>query len=293
MACGIPDGCCVRCGVLAAGGVCLYGISDLLCAGERIWILSEYANAIREVEKDAYIIFEHFCEQSEENELYSSLGGMCWNNNQMKGYNESVMGWFGSDNQSSFADFKQGRINNIESHDEERIAYKAATYGQSWVKSDWAVISKRLQIVYAFHFLTPYPKMMWQFGELGYDVSIEDGDRTGRKPVRWDYTNNSNRKALYTAISKVLQFRTSREDIYGRANLPVHKWDVGDNVMGGKRLVMDNVIMIANLNSYKCTTSVDVPHQGKWRNLMTNEEVTLGSTYTASLEANEYVILVR
>jgi hypothetical protein len=135
--------------------------------------------------------------------------------------------------------------------------------------------------------------MMWQFGELGYDVSIEDGDRTGRKPVRWNYTDDSNRKALYTAISKVLQFRTSREDIYGRANLPVHKWDVGDNVMGGKRLVMDNVIMIANLNSYKCTTSVDVPHQGKWRNLMTNEEVTLGSTYTASLEANEYVILVR
>ena len=262
-------------------------------SSERIWILSEYVNAIREVEKDAYIIFEHFCEQSEENELYSSLGGMCWNNNQMKGYNESVMGWFGSDNQSSFADFKQGRINNIESHDEERIAYKAVTYGQSWVKSDWSVISKRLQIVYAFHFLTPYPKMMWQFGELGYDVSIEDGDRTGRKPVRWNYTNDSNRKALYTAISKVLQFRTSRKDIYGRADLPVHKWDVGDNVMGGKRLVMDNVIMIANLNSYKCTTSVDVPHQGKWRNLMTNEEVTLGSTYTASLEANEYVILVR
>lgn len=262
-------------------------------SSERIWILTQYANAIREVEPDAYIILEHFCDSWEEGELYSTFGGLCWNNNQMKGYSESVMGWFGENNQSSFADFKQGRVNNIESHDEERLAFKAVSYGQDWVKNDWSVISKRLQIVYAFHFLTPYPKMMWQFGELGYDISVEEGGRTSRKPVHWEYANNAQRKAIYNTISKVLKFRTERSDIYGRADLPIHRWDVGDNVMGGKTLVMDNVIMIANLNSFQCTTTVNVPYQGKWRNLMTGQELSLGSTYSATLNANDYVILVR
>ncbi len=271
-------------------------------SAERIEILTDYARAIREVEQDAYIIFEHFCDQSEESELYNSVGALCWNNNQMGGYMESVMGWTGS-GKSNFSDFKKGRMNNIETHDEERIGYKAITYGQSWMKNDWSIISKRTQAVYAFHFLTPYPKMLWQFGELGYDFSINanengvvgSGDeyRTHRKPVRWDYFNDANRKAIYTALSKVLKFRTEREDIYGQDNVAVHTWKVGDSDMGGKILVMDNVIMVANFNNVQSSTTVNVPVQGKWRNLMTDEEVSLGATYTATLNAHDYIILVR
>lgn len=402
-------------------------------SAERIGILKEYANAIRAVEPDAYIIFEHFCEQSEEDELYNSVGALCWNNNQLEGYTETAMGWWdggddsGSEywgvmgdlqsnnwknditltlqngiyvaqdvifadankegcvfkirknrnwdtsygvsngatlnnlgtaislngtqnvlmnaqvgvkydiyfdkanmkvwvmpdgqkpsnisaparssrtraggNKTNFADFKRGRMNNIETHDEERIAYKVFEYGQEWVKSDMAVVSKRLQALYAFHFLTPYPKMLWQFGELGYDFSINsdengvvgssDDNRTHRKPVRWDYFDDANRKAIYTAISKVLNFRTEREDIYGGDNVTIHKWDVGDNVMGGKTLIMDNVIMVANFTNAAVSTTVNVPAAGEWTNLMTGEKTTLGSQYTATLAGSDYVIFVR
>ena len=89
---------------------------------------------------------------------------------------QRMMSTRAGENKSNFADFKRGRMNNIETHDEERIGYKAITWGQEYVKGDWAVISKRMQAVYAFHFLTPYPKMMWQFGELGYDFSINAND---------------------------------------------------------------------------------------------------------------------
>jgi hypothetical protein len=220
----------------------------------------------------------------------------------MNGYMESVMGYTGS-NKSSFADFKRGRVNNIETHDEERVAYKAITYGQTWMKSDWAIISKRLQAAYAFHFLAPYPRMMWQFGELGYDVSINanesgvvgSGDeyRTHRKPVRWNYFDEANRRALYDAMSKIISYRTSHEEIYGQDNLSVKTWSVGDANMGGKVLVMDNVIVVANFSNAQTSTAVNVPQSGEWTNLISGEKVSLGSTYTATLAAHDYIVLVR
>ena len=258
-------------------------------SAQRIGILKHYAQTIRAVDEDAYVIFEHFCDQSEENELYNSVGALCWNNNQRNGYKQTVLGYTGS----SFSDFKKGRVNNIETHDEERIAYDAVKYAQSWIKNDWAVLSKRLQAVYAFHFLTPYPKMMWQFGELGYDVSIEENGRTGKKPVRWNYYEDANRKALYDAISKVISWRTDNEDYYGQENVTVHTWSVGDAQMGGKVLVMDKVIVVANFNNAESTTSVNVPSAGEWTNLMTGEKVQLSSSHSFTLAANDYIVLVK
>ena len=257
-------------------------------SAERIGILKHYAQTIRAVDEDAYIIFEHFCDQSEENELYNSVGALCWNNNQRNGYKQSVLGYTGS----SFADFKKGRVNNIETHDEERIAYDAVKYAQSWAKP-WNVLTKRLQAAYAFHFLTPYPKMMWQFGELGYDVSIEENGRTGKKPVRWNYYEDANRKALYDAVAKVISWRTDNEDYYGQDNLTVHTWSVGDAQMGGKVLVMDKVIVVANFNNAQSTTSVNVPSAGEWTNLMTGEKVQLGSSHSFTLGASDYIVLVK
>ena len=268
-------------------------------SAQRIGILKHYAQTIRAVDEDAYVIFEHFCDQSEENELYNSVGALCWNNNQRNGYKQSVLGYTGS----SFADFKKGRINNIETHDEERIAYKAITWGDS--KSNWAVISKRLQAAYAFHFLTPYPKMMWQFGELGYDVSINANDsgvvgsgdeyRTHRKPVRWEYFNDANRKALYDALSKIISWRTDNEEYYGQDNLSVHSWRTGDAEMSGKTLVMDKVIVVANFTNAEATTNVSVPSSitGQWKNLLTGESVEVGGTYSVTLAGSDYIVLVR
>ena len=257
-------------------------------SAQRIGILKHYAQTIRAVDEDAYIIFEHFCDQSEETELYNSVGALCWNNNQRNGYKQSVLGYTGS----SFADFKKGRINNIETHDEERIAYDATKYAQSWAKP-WNVLTKRLQAVYAFHFLTPYPKMMWQFGELGYDVSIEENGRTGRKPVRWNYYDDANRRALYDAMSKVISWRTDHEDYYGQDNLAVHTWSVGDAQMGGKILVMDKVIVVANFNNAESSTTINNPNPGEWTNLMTGEKVQVNGSHTFTLAGSDYIVLVK
>ena len=216
---------------------------------------------------------------------------------------QRMMSTRAGENKSNFADFKRGRMNNIETHDEERIGYKAITWGQEYVKGDWAVISKRMQAVYAFHFLTPYPKMMWQFGELGYDFSINANDsgvvgtgdeyRTHRKPIRWDYYEDVNRRALYDAMSKFVAWRTDHEDYYGQDNLPVHTWNVGDVNMSGKVLVMDKVIVVANFTNAEATTTVTVPSAGQWTNLMTGGSMMLGSTHDFTLAGSDYIILVR
>ena len=135
--------------------------------------------------------------------------------------------------------------------------------------------------------------MMWQFGELGYDVSIEENGRTGRKPVRWNYFDDANRKALYDAMSKIITWRTDNEEYYGQDNLTVHTWQVADGNMGGKVLVMDKVIVVANFNNAESTTQVTVPEAGEWTNLLTGEKVQLGTTYSCSLGASDYIVLVK
>ena len=264
----------------------------------RIAIIKDYADAIREVESDAYIILEHLSDSQEENELAAYKGIMLWRK-AVEPYSETVMGWTGKSNFSSAAAF--GRVGNIEDHDEERVAYKAIAYGQTFVKSDWSRISKHLQAAYALHFLSPYPKMMWQFGELGYDVTIgsDDGQKVEPKPVRWEYLEDANRKALYDAVSKCITFRTTHPEMYGfESTTTINTWAVGDANMAAKTLVYSNaggsVIVMANFTNTSSNATCNVPVQGEWKNLITGEAVTLSSTnYTTTLAAGDYVVLVK
>ena len=266
----------------------------------RIAIIKDYADAIREVESDAYIILEHLSDSQEENELAEYKGIMLWRK-VMSQYSETVMGWTGSGKSDFSGAAAFGRVGNIEDHDEERVAYKAIAYGQSYVKSDWSRISKHLQGAYALHFLSPYPKMMWQFGEMGYDVTIgsDDSQKVEPKPVRWEYMQDANRKALYDAVSKCITFRTTHQDMYGfDGKTSIHTWKVGDSNMSAKTLVYStsagSVIVMANFTNSSSNASCNVPVQGEWKNLITGAAVTLGSaTYTTTLAPGDYVVLVK
>ena len=63
----------------------------------------------------------------------------------------------------------------MESHDEERMAYKNINFGNSsgaYNTKDTAVSLLRNEMCAAFLLSMPGPKMIWQFGELGYDYPI-------------------------------------------------------------------------------------------------------------------------
>ena len=203
----------------------------------------------------------------------------------------------GYNTSSDFAgDIASGRVSFFESHDEERAAYKAVTYGQSWIKGDWARLSKQLQGAYCLHFLAPYPKMMWQLGELGYDYSIEYNGRTGKKPAKWDYLSNTHRKALYDALSKAISWRTDHEKMYSHEGVG-YTYNVRDYDFGGKHLIYStaegSVIVVCNFSNSYTSFDISVPVSGTWRNLMTDSTITLGTTYNVSLSAGDYIVLVR
>jgi hypothetical protein len=81
---------------------------------------------------------------------------------------------------------------------------------------------ERKQLNATFLIPMPGPKMIWQFGELGYDYSInycEDGSinydcRTYPKPIRWDYLEDENRVELYHTIAKLNHLKQNYEEFY-------------------------------------------------------------------------------
>ena len=97
---------------------------------------------------------------------------------------------------------------------------------------------KQLATNAAFFFTVPGPKMIWQFGELGYDYSINsnsDGTvvddngayRTDPKPLRWDYLENSARKELYNVYSKLMDLRLSYPELFSPD--VIFSWKVSGN----------------------------------------------------------------
>ena len=80
--------------------------------------------------------------------------------------------------------------------------------GSAPAESPFEVAMRRAGASAAFFLTVPGPKMIWQFGEIGYDISIEENGRTGEKPVKTDeYMAVPARKALYDTYSKLLKFR--------------------------------------------------------------------------------------
>lgn len=183
----------------------------------RIAILKRMADVIWSVNSDAYVILEHLTANTEE-EVLSDYGMMLWGN-MNHNYNEATMGYHdsGKSNFSGISYKSRGwndphLVGYMESHDEERLMFKNIEYGNSSVTyniQDRKIAIKRMELAGAFFFTIPGPKMIWQFGELGYDYSIDYNGRVGNKPIRWDYFDMSRREGLYQVWSAIIKLRKS------------------------------------------------------------------------------------
>ncbi|HQV34085.1 MAG TPA: alpha-amylase family glycosyl hydrolase, partial [Calditrichia bacterium] len=183
----------------------------------RIVILKRMADQIWAADSNAVVILEHFAANTEEKILAEyNRGMMIWGNLNYN-YNEATMGYH--DNGKS--DFswgyfgargwnKAGLVTYNESHDEERLMFKNLAYGNSsgsYNVQDPETALNRMKMAGAFFLTIPGPKMIWQFGELGYDVSIDDPCRICEKPIRWYYNFDVNRKRLYRTYAALLKLR--------------------------------------------------------------------------------------
>jgi 1,4-alpha-glucan branching enzyme len=183
----------------------------------RIKNLKRIYDEIKKRNPHAVVIFEHLAENSEEKVL-AEYGILLWGNINYN-MNEATMGWGDEPNGStskgdlSWTSYKQrtwtkpNLVSYMESHDEERIMFKNTAYGKTvngYDVKDRTIGLKRTEAAAVILLSVPGPKMIWQFGELGYDISIESGGRLGIKPAHWEYYDNPSRKALYDVYAKMI-----------------------------------------------------------------------------------------
>lgn len=183
---------------------------------QRVGFLKRMADTIWAFCPEAYVILEHFCDNTEEKEL-ADHGMMLWGNINHN-YNEATMGYNESGKSNfSWISYKTRGWNDpnlvgyMESHDEERLMVKNLLYGNSegdYNIQELSTSLERMQLAGAFFFTIPGPKMIWQFGEVGYDYSINYDCRVCNKPIRWDYFKDPDRRRLYEVWSSLIRLRT-------------------------------------------------------------------------------------
>lgn len=263
----------------------------------RIAILKGYNDYIRSIDPNAVVILEHFCSDSEEKEL-AEAGMKVWRNvNYAYGQaaqgtrNDSGFGglWTGS-NGMKFGTY----VGFMESHDEERNAYRQKTYGQAGVKGNLEMMMRRLELNAAFFLTVPGPKMIWQFGELGYDISIEDGGRTGRKAPKWEYLDVPERKALYDTYCGLIKFRRDNPEFFD--STASFSWKVGTNDWDEGRFITctagnRSFVVVGNFTSEERTFTVEMPSAATWTDHFDRETSYEGDTLNLTLPAGEFRLL--
>ena len=262
----------------------------------RIDILKDYNDAIRNVKSNAIVILEHFCAQDEEKAL-AQAGMKVWRN-MNNAYCQSAMG-FSSD--SDFSGLWTGSsmpfgsyVGFMESHDEERTAYKSKAYGNSAIMGSVAARMKREALNAAFFLTVPGPKMLWQFQELGYDVSIETGGRTGKKPLHWEYYDDADRKALYDTYASLLKFRKENPEFF--KSDASFSWKVGtSNWTSGRTITCKagnkSFVVVGNFDTAEHTITVSLPSSGTWYSYFDLDKSYTGSSVSITLGSGEWKLL--
>jgi glycosidase len=248
----------------------------------RIAILERMATKIWEVNPKAFVILEHFTANSEEQELTAYGNGMMVWGNVNYNFCEAAMGY----NDASKSDFswasyqkrgfsKPGLVAYMESHDEERQMFKTLNFGNSlgaYNTKDLNTAIQRSQLATAFFLSLPGPKMIWQFGELGYDISIDQNGRIGEKPVLWNYLNDTQRLKLFDVYSAMLRLR-SQFDVFTSGTETLSVSGVTKKIQ--LSLNNHNITLLGNFGVDNQIISPYFQHTGMWYEFFSGNELSV------------------
>lgn len=273
----------------------------------RVAIWKRYYDTMMLKSPGTYCILEHFADNSEEIEL-SNYGMMLWGNNTTQ-WQEAAMGFTANSNFEGNLFTVRGwsnphLIGYMESHDEERIMYKNLQFGNSsgsYNVRDLNTALKRVELAGAFFYNMPGPKMLWQFGELGYDFSINhcpDGTvntncRTANKPIRWDYNGVTQRRRVYDVFAALNKLR---QHPWYRNNFTSNR--IGRNLGGAFKWLQtttdtSNICVIGNFDVVPVTGSVTFQNAGTWYDYLNGGTITAtGSAQNFTLQPGEYRVYV-
>lgn len=268
---------------------------------ERVENLKRMGDELWDVDDEAYIILEHF--QREEDLELATYGmdqgfpGMLFWNNMNHAYNEITMGWGADISNTYFGNIGMDVANPItymESHDEQWMMLKNLEFGNASDDSrhdvtDLRTALDRQKAAGAFFLTVPGPRMLWQFGELGYggmdneclkpgdgsDGDCEPGDpgRTDPKPVRWEYYEDEHRFQLFQTWQWLLELRNEL-DVFSDTETEVDM-DVADDDKVIRLSHEDDmdVVIIGNFDVYLQEVDFDFHQSGTWYDFFNQEEI--------------------
>lgn len=270
----------------------------------RIAILKNYADHVwsHNPTNKPYLIFEHLSDNPEEKEL-ADYGVMMWGNLNYS-YSQNSMG-FASGADISWISHKTRGWNQpnvvgyMESHDEERMMYRNINFGNTSQSATYNVRDlktalARQELAGLFFLTIPGPKMIWQFGELGYDFSInrcEDGTisnncRLSRKPIKWDYFNDVNRQHIYSTWATLNAFRQQLA-VFQTTDFTLNVATLSKSIQ--LRHASMDVVVIGNFDVTTKSVNPQFTKTGTWYEYFTGEIRTVtNTTATIDLKAGEY-----
>lgn len=124
------------------------------------------------------------------------------------------------------------------------------------------------------------------FGELGYDYDINFNGRTGRKPVRWDYYEDSDRRKIYTVWATLIAFK-KEQPAFSTSDFTLNV----DTLL--KSVVLRHIDMdVVVLGNFEVTTEFIDPtftKTGIWYEYYTGAQLKVSNTNKLiPLQAGEY-----
>ena len=243
-----------------------------------------------------YAILEHLGNNDEETVL-CAMGCMLWGKATFE-TSQAAMGFENSSNFEWGLSYKarnwpfHNLVGYAESHDEERIMYTVKTYGNAngnYSTRTNANAMQRMAQLAPYVFLTPGPKMLWQFGELGYDISIDFNGRTGVKPNRWwEYYNNPDRHRLYKTYAAFIKLKQLH---------PSYRTSNYNMSVGGKQkqlYINDaamNTCVFGNFDVVQTNVFTGFQHTGTWYDYLTGAPLQVNDVnMTVSLQPGQFKV---
>jgi hypothetical protein len=247
-----------------------------------------YDKSIKAVSPTAYMICEHWGgNMGTERPQLISYGMQCWNNTS-NAYCQTAMGWLKDGDGFGDAN-KDGYVSYCESHDEERMQYKAKKYGNGDLQTNTSARLGRVAENVAFNVLLNGSHMLWMWEEVGYDFSINcdidhpnaenESYRCSKKPrpdaIGRNYFKQADRVAAFTKCAQVITLRTQLMPSVFEGN------PTSQNISSGNKLRKvqwgSNVFVAANFD-VTSNQIVTLP-SGTWYDYL-NGATPANSTYT-------------
>jgi 1,4-alpha-glucan branching enzyme len=258
----------------------------------RIKIWKHIYDKIKQNHPDAYVILEHLADNSEEKEL-ADYGLMFWGNmnfdfrEMAKGQNKDFnWAYYGSRGWN-----EPNLVSYQESHDEERVMWETLTYGATspinLKQLENAV--NRNQLLTAFYFGIPGSKMIWQFGEFGYDQELNN-DRLAIKPTKWQYLDNPERQRLFQLYKEMIKLKAKYSVFSDPDKTTLNLSGTVKSIFLESEAI--DVVMHGNFGlSTSGNMPLSFPKTGTWYNYFTGEELIVsGTSVNFNLRPSEFYL---